>query len=589
MRRGFLVIGLGPAGSSPDLADASRNLAGCSEWSRILARSDLEIWGQGGGPSVTGLAGENLVIGDCFGAAPLGGPAASALAVGRQLIAGAWGSYVALLKDKDGWHALRDPSGHWDCLTWRRGHLWLLASSPSAVPRDLWPSRLSLDWEAIALGFAYSAAINWRCPLQGLDTLAPGALMALTDPKAGSAKCLWRPRDFAAATDPGVGAEARLSDAVEAAVGAAFAGADRVLIEISGGFDSAVVAGVTGGLGLADRVVAALHLQGDRPEADERPWAHAVAEAQGWPLLTPVLSPEPLDPHDLHDLSQGARPAVNAMDSVRDRLTVAAVRATGAKVLVTGKGGDAIFFQPPTADILADLLLDRGAAALWSDLAQGLARRLRRSIWSVGREALHRRRHRAPPSTLTTLIGARARALPSKPFHPWMEDLHDLPPGKQRQIQGIVATLNVRGATRYGRLLEVRHPLLSQPVLEASLALPTWRLARGGRERGLARDLFADRVPETVLRRRSKGELSAYYAQTVARSADVLRPFLLDGVLCDAQVLDRTAVEAALSPDRLILHSEAPALLRAVVMESYARHWQRLLPDWPADARRPQA
>jgi asparagine synthase (glutamine-hydrolysing) len=67
-----------------------------------------------------------------------------------------------------------------------------------------------------------------------------------------------------------------------------------------------------------------------------------------------------------------------------------------------------------------------------------------------------------------------------------MVGIDELPPGKQRQIQGIVATFNVRGVTRYGREMAVRHPLLSQPVIEASLGLPTWRLAPGGRERGLS-------------------------------------------------------------------------------------------------------
>jgi asparagine synthase (glutamine-hydrolysing) len=297
------------------------------------------------------------------------------------------------------------------------------------------------------------------------------------------------------------------------------------------------------------------------------------------------LSPRPLDPTVLEDLSRGARPAINALDVVRDAATVDAAQRLEAKMLVTGKGGDTLFFQTPTVDILADYVLAERWRGQAGGLASGLAQRLRRSIWSVANEARARLRDRAPPSLASPLLGPRGRYHADMPIHPWMTDIGDLPPGKQRQIQGIVSTFNVRGAARYAQVLDVQHPLLSQPVIEASLATPTWRLAPGGRERGLARALFADRVPEFVLKRRSKGVLASYYARTLAMSGSVLRPFLLDGVLCDAGVLDRRAVEHALEPDTLIRQTQSPPLLSAIAVESFARYWQTRIPDWPTDAR----
>ncbi|HEX3365706.1 asparagine synthase-related protein [Phenylobacterium sp.] len=564
---------------------ASALLGARSQWTRRIARADLEVWGQSDAPEVADLSGAGVVIGQIRWRTPeVPGRRETAEAYGKQLIRQAWGSYVALLCDRKGWCALRDPSGHLDCLTWRRGGIWLIASDIDELPRELLPSRMALDWDALSLCAATGAAVIGRSPLDGVATLTPGDLVVLAGRRAGEAQPLWRPQDHVG--DGSSVDDGQLVIAVEDSVSLALEGAEPTLVEVSGGLDSSIIAGTAGRLGLGGRVAAALHFRSNRPESDESTWANSVATGQGWPIFVGELSPGIFDPKNLFELSCGARPAINAMDLVRDAATVAAAQAYSAGALVTGKGGDTVFFQPPTVDILADYVLATGWRGLGGDLAQGLARRLRRSVWSVGEEARHRLRDRAPPSLTSPLLGPRGRAQATTPIHPWMEGIDDLPPGKQRQIQGIVATFNVRGVTRYAKEMAVRHPLLSQPVIEASLGIPTWRLAPGGRERGLARELFADRVPESVLKRRSKGELGAYYARTIARSGDLLKPFLLDGVLCEAGVLDRNAVEAALAPDTLICHSENPALMSATAVEAFARYWQARLPDWPADARR---
>jgi asparagine synthase (glutamine-hydrolysing) len=586
MGAGYVAFGLTPAGSPAELRATSARLAEGLTWIRRIATPNLEVWTCPEGPAVAQLSDAAFAIGDVRWRRADGHrrePTVNACA--QRLIRDAWGGYIALLGDGEGWSVLRDPSGELDGFTWRRGGLWVVASDIDGVPHGVGPPRMALDWDVLALCTATGAAVVGRSPLHGLTAVTPGDLVSLDGP--GAPIPVWRPRDFVgsgrAAGDP-----AQLVTAVEEAVGAAFRGDDGVLMEVSGGLDSAILAGTVGRLGLADRVVAALHFRGDRPEADESGWASCVATRLGWPVEIAELTPTLFDLLELEDLSRGARPAVNALDRLRDQATVAAAAARSARVLVTGKGGDTVFFQPPTTDILADYLLEAGWRGIVGPLAQGLARRLRRSIWSVGGEARRRLRNRAPPSLISPLLGPRGRAQAATPFHPWVEGIGDLPPGKQVQIEAIAATFNVRGVAGYVRELDVRHPLLSQPVLEASLALPTWRLAPDGRERGLARALFADRVPEPVLRRRSKGELGAYYARTLALSGEVLKPLLLDGVLCGAEVLDRRAVEAALAPDTLICRSEGPALMSAIAAEVFARYWQTRIPDWPENARRPQ-
>ena len=96
------------------------------------------------------------------------------------------------------------------------------------------------------------------------------------------------------------------------------------------------------------------------------------------------------------------------------------------------------------------------------------------------------------------------------------------------------------------------HPLCSQPVVEACLALPTALLTAGGRDRGLARKAFRERLPDTIVNRRSKGEMTRIYGRLIVDNLDILRPWLIDGRLAALGLIDRATAETELTPEALI-------------------------------------
>lgn len=90
--------------------------------------------------------------------------------------------------------------------------------------------------------------------------------------------------------------------------------------------------------------------------------------------------------------------------------------------------------------------------------------------------------------------------------------------------------------------VEALAPLLSQPVVETCLAVPAWTLA-GDRDRSLARLAFADRLPDRIRLRRSKGHMTSVYGRMLAAGLPRLRPWLLDGVLAQQGLIDRSLAE----------------------------------------------
>jgi asparagine synthase (glutamine-hydrolysing) len=91
--------------------------------------------------------------------------------------------------------------------------------------------------------------------------------------------------------------------------------------------------------------------------------------------------------------------------------------------------------------------------------------------------------------------------------------------------------------------------------------------------------VFADRIPDCVRQRRAKETVTVYFSKLVANSLPMLRPYLLDGCLTAAGLLDRQALERILDPNQLIWEGKATHILWAASAEAWVRHWQTQVLD----------
>ncbi len=136
-----------------------------------------------------------------------------------------------------------------------------------------------------------------------------------------------------------------------------------------------------------------------------------------------------------------------------------------------------MFLQMACDEALADRLRLRGRLDISELLAH--SRRWRTSIWrtlgvTVGRAVWPGPKRFSPPAYLVD------RTETGSPPHPWLEDLRGLPAAKAVQIDALVASQNVFGSSRRGCAVSCLHPLLSQPVVELTLSLPSFLLTQGG-------------------------------------------------------------------------------------------------------------
>jgi asparagine synthase (glutamine-hydrolysing) len=241
---------------------------------------------------------------------------------------------------------------------------------------------------------------------------------------------------------------------------------------------------------------------------------------------------------------------------------------TGAELVLDGTGGDNVFCYLASATPA----LDASRSGAWSEGVAALGNLARvhdTTAWAVARAAWRRsRRPRIAWQREQSFLapGASARAA----HHPWLDAPDEALRGAYEQVQSIVGIRHfiVDAAPGAPAFL---HPLLSQPVLEACLRIPSWLWVRGGRDRAVARAAFRGLLPNSILARRSKGRLeSMFVAGYMARRAE-LENLLLEGRLAQAGLLDRDAIGAYLHREE---QPQDPGYIRLLDIAS-AETWLR--------------
>ena len=560
----------GPIGAADKLwlNEIRAGLEAAGQWRRVHESPGLWIFSSPKRPirvrPFTDRPG--AIVGDLFSSAsdqPLGDFApevgAGDLAAGCQRLTRAvWGRYVALFSNPERHEGgvFCGPVGGLDCVVARRSSITIAASRLAGPALSLLAPTLAIDWPRLTDLAGGDPDRGWAEPLRGVANLAPGTLWRWR-PDGERQDLIWRPADFARRPwDQGDPAPA-LERQIDRCVAAWSEAYTPIVAELSGGLDSAVV-GAAAVRAQAD-VRRWVNFYTAERAGDERRYARAVAEKLGIVLTEEVKTDWTFDPRRLGEICEGFRPSLNGLDAPYDRRMAAFAAETGAQAIFTGQGGDILLYGMSTPLLAVDHVRRAGLAGLFSPFLVGLARRRRQSIWSLMRAALARRV--SPPETALS--------------HPWLRgDLSELPPAKRWLLEQLVYCLRFFGPSRRGRAAELIHPLLSQPVVELCLSIPADLLVEGGRDRGLARRAFFERLPSAVIERRSKGDLTSFYGAAIARGLPQLREALLEGCLVSHGVLASTDLSDRLDLDHLAVHGRHGEVMALAALEAWARCWQ---------------
>lgn len=503
-------------------------------------------------------------------------PALSSISAVRDyVLSNCWGDYILVqpLLDSHTLEVTRSPSHACElpCVySIDDSHAFL--TSDITLATDIGIYRRRIDFERVAHHLIYPTLKTSRSALTGISELLPGHTLQLRDGRSSLTKN-WNPWKF-------VSPEMRYEDPKEAAsaiknaVGTVIkAVADRdqaVLLELSGGLDSSIVAAC---LRLSTARFHCTTVTAALPGADEMDYATAVTGVLGVELLKTELRFE----HAAFDFplqQELVSPSVGPLQYAVDQLMQSSATLVGANSAFSGAGGDTVFGYLTSAAPAADAFR---AAGLGAGLraVRDLSTFHQCTYWKAGRLTLGKIL-RNNPQYKADLSLLPPRVQPPEPeLHPWLMHPPHALPGDVKRIFELSGTQDFRATCPRGLRRPIRMPLLSQPVIETCLRVPSWMWFLGGRNRAVARHAFSDLLPEKVIARKSKGTLTAYLGALHRRRKREITSFLVDGQLNANGLLDAAAVRRLEECTQIPDDSSFMRLFQLCTIENWLRQQAR--------------
>jgi asparagine synthase (glutamine-hydrolysing) len=442
----------------------------------------------------------------------------------------------------------------------------------------------AINWDHIAAYLWYDNMITKDTGLEGVRQIQAGECVAIGNDNA-TATFYWSPDRIhdARIVEDHHQAMRELRNVIQCCVASWTYCYESILHELSGGLDSAIVLAClseTSGL----RVICENHFTEDA-RGDERAFAQKAACLAGRELIEIPLHSSSGTLESMLGSTKVATPTqttlVHEIHEIREQI----VKARGIEAIFSGQGGDHFFQSIKTPQIAAEYAWRHGLRPEILDIIADTSRFTRNSMWSVIASVLASgifHRYESPYGEIEpppfVSDAARAAMDLGRIRHPWIDCAKHLPGSKLLQIFLVIDSQTFyRVPCHYS---DIVHPLISQPIIELCLQIPTYVQTYGGIDRALVRDAFTTVVPPEIIQRTTKGATTSYLNRILVGSLPFLQGYLLDGILAGEGLLDRRKTEARLTESQLV---RDPLLLFPVLSAVRAEAWLR---TWISDGQR---
>ncbi len=568
-----------------------------SDWATTLTAPGLRIFHRQTCPTAltTLLLPENrgVIFGTLFDATSDAGNAGPRSAMsaaegdrilqtgGQALIDRYWGRYVAFLagSNKNELRILRDPSEGLPCYyTSFKGVNAFFSDIEDAAQFHILSG--SVNWSFVLGYLMYQRMQVRETGWEDVYELQGGECLTLSQQNEHRV-FLWSPERFCHGwkfENPTIAAK-ELRSVVHACLASWASTYDKPIVQLSGGFDSAVVlSGLQRGLD-SSQIVCANHITPGH-EGDERDYARTAAAFSDCELVEQVLDPSDVCVADNIEMPPTSRPSFYPM--TRDMLGVlgSLAQERSADVLLSGHGGDQLFYNSPTPLVVADYFWRRHG--LWKPIrtAKDRAIAIKSTIPAILADAF-RYGVRKQPHDLYKDHFQNSPFFNKEAFcaidqtrfkHPWIKGADGIPPGKVDHILAVSDSQHFyHDPFDCRQFVDVVHPLVSQPIFECCLAIPSYVLALGRSDRGLARQAFAKDVPLKIVNRLTKGGTTRYFLEAFSDNTEFVREFLLDGELVRQKLIVRDEIEPILIGDQRIPTDSFFPFFSCIAAEAWLR------------------
>ena len=498
-----------------------------------------------------------------------------------QLVSAYWGSYVFASRTDREVVILRDPSGGLPCYyTSSRGLTAVVSDAPILARAGLLSP--AVDLAAVGRTLYFSQLPTEGTAIAGVRQLLPGHTMTLAGHESHLTQ-QWSPWDHVA---PRAGEDLharseRLEHVIRRTHAAWAKCYPRSLVGLSGGLDSSIVAVC---LAEASETVHCLTAVTSDPLGDERLYARMICDQTGALFHEREYTDTAIDMG--RSVAEGMPiPNGKTHETAYNRVLREAAHQLNVDAVFAGAGGDNVFYLTHSARPIVDRYFAEGiskslyatildicsitGANLWQVISEavrlGVRGRRRAQMWHVDAEYLDRE----------FVASAADRAVE----HPWLRAPKDASYGKLGHVAMILRALHHIEHRDKQLAVPMISPLLSQPIVEACLAIPSWEACHGGLDRSAARRAFSAALPSRVVGRRGKGSPDGFVGGFIRHHRGEIADRLLGGHLATKRLVNRQALEIALRPTTPLQRNDCTRIMELLDTEAWIDHWSSMSSD----------
>lgn len=495
---------------------------------------------------------------------------------GKFLAQNFWGRYIVATINQElkTISLFKDPQGLATVFITQQEDAIYFASELSVL-YDLLPNKPEIDWEYFASFLIGSHHLTTRTPFKGIIELFPGYGITLSFQGIGKQKIFWNPTELNHNQQPDEAYENNLIQTFSRCVKAWTNNVPGIVAELSGGVDSSsVLMMLEDALKPDQKIVACNFYHPAVASSDEREYAKKVATHCKTQLE--FLNMNNYLPFDNEVIEQFDKPTSLHLFRYTDFMQL----YPGYEI-TSGQGGDHLFMAPLPIESITDYFIVNGFRGITKKIKEVCAYYrmplmgvIQKNVKTYLRYKLGKSESQETIPTTNWMQPSLKSCMQSALFDlPFKEDLKKILPAKQAHISAIYQAVAFIDRGYVQAHTPALNPLLSQPLVELALSVPTYTLYGEDIDRAPFRRGMYRFKKHDYIWRKSKGETSGTFMLGFRKNFEQLSQLVLHGRLAQEGLIETTLLHEHLQK---IMHGKNDALwtvINLISIELWFKSW----------------
>lgn len=490
-----------------------------------------------------------------------------------------WGRYSGILYNKNEQKItlMRDPLGL-NTVFYMQLVDGIIFASDIALIYDCLEIKPAIDWNYFAdyvIGSQFAPTLT---PFDHILELPGGMGLHYTLNGAIEQKLLWDIDSISNKPITNTAAfEDKLLDTLKSCTKAWVEENKTVCVELSGGTDSSAVMILLSAILRPDqKLIAINYIDSKEPSSNEIEYAKEVADLCNAQIYFPDWQgASPLDPAESD--WRPNRPSTFSLFKRMNQKLKDVLAEQECTTVLNGQGGDHVFLAPPPEHSLSDYWVQkgmRGSLPVLQELSGIYRMPLGSLLWKnvkasaryyIGKEVIqdgYKESHSQAVVQKQT-----------KQSHYLNNFTKKFLRAKREHIQGLShATLFAERQQKTPDLLYC-HPLLSLPVVELGLQIPTYQSFKDGYDRIFFRNAISKIKKPKAMWRRIKGQTTSTMINSLASNANEIEKLLMNGSLIKSGLIDAQWLTDTLTQIRHGKIDNAWPIVNFITVQQWLNQW----------------